>query len=133
MKRSAIAIVLVLATVAAIAAPGASARAQQGALTHCSNTRYAPMYLTIKRIAARGTGCSTARALSLAYMRAVTQSIGAHPHTGHCFGAQSYGHCGVTYRGRPFDCFHFDFVPEKTRGLVRCSAESALVKFNIGS
>jgi hypothetical protein len=66
-------------------------------------------------------------------MRAVTSSYGARSHTGHCFGAHSYGHCKVSQKGTKFDCNHFMPGEGKPRGLVSCKANEAVVKFNIGS
>lgn len=131
MKRAIV--VLLVLSIAVTAFWSSSASAGQPAIKHCRNTYYSPQYLTIKRISAQGTGCTMARGLSLAYMRAVTESIGAHPHSGHCFGAHSYGHCTVQQKGKKFDCFHFDPVPAKKRGLVRCTAGTSVVKFNIGA
>lgn len=131
MKRT---IATVFVSVLALAAlSGTAANARQAETKHCQDTYFAPQYQKIKRISAQGTGCTVARGLSLAYMRAVTMSVGAHSRTGHCFPAQSYGHCGVQQQGKSFDCFHFDPVPAKRRGLVRCTAGKAVVKFNIGS
>jgi hypothetical protein len=131
MKRTIAALLVSSIAVLAFSSPGASAH--QAGPKHCRNTYFSPQYLTIKKISAQGTGCTTARGLSLAYMRAVTMSVGAHPHSGHCFGAHSYGHCTVQQKGKKFDCFHFDPVPSKKRGLVRCTAGPTVVKFNIGN
>lgn len=131
MKRTIAAVFVSVLALAALSTPAASAH--QAKPKHCHDTYFAPQYLKIKRISAQGTGCTVARGLSLAYMRAVTMSVGAHSRTGHCFPAQSYGHCGVQQKGMSFGCFHFDPVPAKRRGLVRCAAGKAVVKFNVGS
>jgi hypothetical protein len=131
MKRTIAVLSVSVLSLAALAAPGAGAK---GASTkHCQGTYYAPQYLHIEKISAKGTGCTVARGLSLAYMRAVTSSSGAVNHTGHCFGAHSYGHCKVSQKGTKFDCNHFNLGEGKPRGLVSCHASKAVVKFNIGS
>jgi hypothetical protein len=131
MKRTIAALVLSALAVAAFATPGAGAH--KGSTSHCKGTYYAPQYLKIKKISAQGTGCTVARGLSLAYMRAVTSSYGAKSNTGHCFGAHSYGHCKVSQKGMQFDCNHFMPGEGKPRGLVSCTATKAVVKFNIGT
>ena len=89
MKRT---IATVFVSVLALTAlSGTAANARQAETKHCQDTYFAPQYQKIKRISAQGTGCTVARGLSLAYMRAVTMSVGAHSRTGHCFPAQSYG------------------------------------------
>lgn len=131
MKRL---LLLAAISTALIASLGPASSPAAGAkLTHCTNVRYPPLYLTIKRVAEHGTSCGTAHQVALGYMRATTQSIGAHSHTGHCFGAHSYGSCTVHHRKQVFDCFHFQPVPAKHRGLVRCTRGETLVKFNIGT
>lgn len=125
-----------IALIALTTAFGAGASAQKGgggSTKHCRNTYFAPLYTKITKISARGAGCSAARDLSLAYERAVTQSLGANPHSGHCFGAHSYGNCTVEQKGRKYKCYHFNIEPKKTAGLVRCTAGSTLIKFNVGS
>jgi hypothetical protein len=63
----------------------------------------------------------------------MTQTIGAHSHSGRCFGAHSYGKGTVEQKGRRYQCFHFNIEPEKTAGLVRCTAGVTLIKFNVGA
>lgn len=131
MKRTIAALAVCALAVAALAAPGAGAH--RAPVKHCKDTYFSPQYLKIKKISASGTGCTVARGLSLAYMRAVTSSFGAKSHTGHCFGAHSYGHCKVSQKGMSFDCNHFMPGEGKPRGLVSCTASKAVVKFNIGA
>ena len=134
MKRMAVSTILSVLALAALWSPTAGAQqAGAPAIKHCPGTYFAPMYLHIEKISAQGVGCSAARGLSLAYERAVTSSIGAHAHSGHCFGAHSYGHCTVQQKGKSYDCFHFGPVPAKKRGLVHCSAGTAVIKFNVGA
>lgn len=115
-------------------AAGAEAHQERGARRdHCRNTYYSPLYKRITKITARGAHCGTARKLTFTYMRAVSSSSGAVNFTGHCFGAHSYGYCTVHYRHRAWKCFHFDAVPARTRGLVRCTHGQQLIKFNIGT
>jgi hypothetical protein len=135
MKRIAASAVVAALAIAALCSPAAGA-AQAGsapAIKHCPGTYFAPLYTHIKKISAQGVGCSAARELSLAYERATTNSFGpGGGHTGHCFGAHSYGECKVQLKGKEWDCFHFNATPAKTRGLVRCTADEAVIKFNIG-
>jgi hypothetical protein len=135
MKRIAVSTVISVLALAALWSP--VARAQQAgapAIKHCPGTYFAPLYTHIEKISAQGAGCSAARELSLAYMRAITNSYGAKgSHTGHCFGAHSYGHCSMQQKGKTYDCFHFQGVPAKTQGLVRCTAGAAVIKFNVGT
>jgi hypothetical protein len=134
MKRTAVSTIVFLLGLFALWSPTAGAQqAGAPAIKHCPGTYFAPMYLHIEKISAQGAGCSAARDLSLAYERAVTSSIGAHAHSGHCFGAHSYGHCTVQQKGKTYDCFHFNAVPAKTQGLVRCTAGAAVIKFNVGA
>jgi hypothetical protein len=124
---------LALALAATAPAQGAARQAGQAKTHHCRNTYYAPLYTKITKITERGARCGTARKLTYTYMRAVSSSSGAVNFTGHCFGAHSYGPCTVHYRGRAWHCYHFDAVPARTRGLVRCTHDQQLVKFNIGT
>jgi hypothetical protein len=135
MKRIAVSAIVSILALAALWSPTAGAQqAGAPAIKHCPGTYFAPLYTHIKKISAQGTGCSAARDLSLAYMRATTSSSGAKgSHTGHCFGAHSYGHCTVQQKGNSYDCFHFGPVPAEKRGLVHCSAGPAVIKFNVGT
>lgn len=128
MLRTALAATLVLA---ATALTGSSAVAAGARPTPCANTYYAPMYQHITHIRQTHTTCRVARLLSLAYARAITSSSDGR--TGQCFGAKTYGLCEMRYRRQTWACFHYDVVPKKTRGLVRCKRAETVVAFNIGS
>ena len=132
MRRLVATAFIALIALVAFCGAGASAHGGGGATKHCKDTYFAPLYLKIVQISSKGAGCSAARELSLAYERAVTESSGAHPHTGHCFGAHSYGNCTVQSKGKKYDCYHFNIEPKKTAGLVRCTAGDSLIKFNVG-
>ena len=109
------------------AAAGAAAKFKP-----CSNTYYAPQYLTIKHVYQVGTTCTVAHGVAHSYMNAVTSSSGASGNrTGQCFGAHSYGKCQVRFERLAYQCFHFSAVPERTHGLVRCQRPGRRVSFNI--
>ena len=131
--KSLLAVSVAVVAIFAGSAGGADAHPSAVAARHCQNTHYGLQHLTITHIAAKRAGCTTARALSRAYESAVTLVTGPHPHNGHCYGAHSYGNCNVRTKGRTYACFHYNVVPKKTRGLVRCTAGRVLIKFNVGS
>lgn len=133
MRRVLLTCATCLLLLAATGAPSSAPAA--GAMTkHCSNVYYAPMYQTIKEISARGAGCTVAHGVVHSYLYATTSSYGGgKSHTGPCYGAHSYGACTVRYRKRDYHCYHFDIYPKRTRGLVRCTRNDILVKFNVGN
>jgi hypothetical protein len=122
-----------IAAVSIALATSASVAFAAGPKFHsCRNARYAPQFLTITHIFQAGTSCAVAHGVALGYENAVTQSFTSKGgRTGVCFGAHSYGNCTFRYAHQSWHCFHFNAVPARTRGLVRCTQAVRRVSFNI--
>lgn len=130
MKRTVLTCAAGFVTMLAVSLPTAAGSGVK--FKPCSNTYYAPQYLTIKHVYQVGTTCTVAHGVAHSYMNAVTSSSGSTgSRTGQCFGAHSYGKCQVRFERLAYQCFHFSPVPKRTRGLVRCQRPGRQVSFNI--
>jgi hypothetical protein len=73
------------------------------------------------------------------YANAIRNRIDAQGNSrqGSCYPSETYGWCDLFVHSARYGCYHFDAVPNRTRGLVRCQGEGPRwhkrrISFNIG-
>lgn len=139
MRPKAAFFILVTACLGCLAVVPGAARAQIG-FSRCpdATSHQGAMTDRARHVVEKHTTCTRARGLAGAYFLAITETTrGSFSRQGVCYPQHAYGVCDLTYHGGDYYCKHYNAVPEKTRGLVRCGENGARyrrvrISFNIG-
>jgi hypothetical protein len=139
MRRTAAFLIVVAAVAAGLIGGPDAAHARAGSV-RCRDVivHQGAMPFHARRLVQTGAGCVRARQLVRAYFRAISLTTkGTVTHQGACYPQHAYGICDLVYGGGVYYCNHFNALPKKTRGVVRCGQNGAesqdvRISFNMG-
>jgi hypothetical protein len=140
MRPLAVLLAVGVAACAECLAVGPAPAGAQTGFTRCGDAavHQAGMTYRARHVVQQHTTCARAQGLAGAYFRAISETThGNHSRQGVCYPTHAYGVCDLIYRGGDYYCKHYNAIPQKTHGLVRCGQNGSRyykvrVSFNIG-